>query len=52
LSEYGNKDNVAGNNKALNAIFEILKNEKVCILGTTCCGKSTAGTNTWSCRYG
>jgi broad-specificity NMP kinase len=26
---------------ALNAIFEKHKNDRICILGTTCCGKST-----------
>jgi energy-coupling factor transporter ATP-binding protein EcfA2 len=26
---------------ALNAIFEKHKNERICVLGTTCCGKST-----------
>ncbi|ABX42588.1 hypothetical protein [Lachnoclostridium phytofermentans] len=26
---------------ALNAIFEKHKNDRVCVLGTTCCGKST-----------
>ena len=26
---------------ALNAIFEKHKNDRICVLGTTCCGKST-----------